>query len=204
MTTTSLLPAAVPTERLLLRRWHPAHAPALKLALDASVHHLASWIPWRIAEPASVPDLEARLARHVDDFDAGREWVYAIFPAAGPDGSAVAADGADVLGAVGLYPRDATGRVSIDAADRLELGYWLHVNATGRGYATEATRAAVALAETLPGIAHLEIRCDPRNAASAAVPRRLGFAHVSTDSRPAAEPGRPPSETMIWVRAVTR
>jgi RimJ/RimL family protein N-acetyltransferase len=188
------LPDVITTERLLLRRWQPTDAPRLKAALDASVAHLEPWIPWAIAEPASVPELEARLAGHVADFDAGRAWIYGIFPP----------DEGEVLGAVGLYPRDAVERVPIAAADRVELGYWLHVGATGRGYATEATVAAAALGETLPSIAHLEIRCDPRNAPSAAVPRRLGFTHQATIQRPASAPDAEPRELLIWVRPVAR
>lgn len=188
------MPPSLTTARLVLHRWRPEHAPRLRVALEASVDHLASWIPWSIAEPASVEVLSARLAKHADDFDAGREWIYGIFPR----------DGSTVLGAIGLYPRDATHRVPIDGADRLELGYWLHVNATGHGYATEAARAAATLGETLPGIVHLEIRCDPRNVPSAAVPQRLGFTHATTEARPSAQPDEAARALMIWVRRVTR
>ena len=188
------LPDVILTERLVLRRWHPDHAARLKPALDASVAHLEPWIPWAIAQPASVPELEARLAGHAADFDAGRAWIWGIFT---PDERAV-------LGAVGLYPRDAERRVPIDDADRLEVGYWLHVDVTGRGYATEAVVAALGVGETLPGIGHVEIRCDPRNAPSAAVPRRLGFTHQATVQRPAAAPTDAPHELMIWVRGIVR
>jgi RimJ/RimL family protein N-acetyltransferase len=169
-------PDELRTERLLLRRWRPRDAALLEDALRGSVDHLRPWIPWRIAEPAPVPELEARLARHADDFDAAREWVWGIFP---PDASAV-------LGGVGLYPRDASGRVPFAEADHVELGYWLRADATGRGWATEATRAALDVALALPRITRVEIRCDPRNAPSAAVPARLGFRHTRTD------------ELMIW------
>lgn len=193
MLTTSF-PATITTERLELRRWRPVHAQSLKAALDASVRHLASWIPWRIAEPAPVEALERRLAQHASDFDAGKEWIYAIFE-----------PGDDVvLGAVGMYPRDATTRAMYPNADRLELGYWLHIDATGRGYATEATRAMLPLGESLDGIRHFEIRCDPRNAPSAAVPRRLGFTHDSTEIHPPKVPTDVANETMIWVRRVER
>jgi RimJ/RimL family protein N-acetyltransferase len=91
-----------------------------------------------------------------------------------------------VLGGVGLYPRDVSGRVPFAEADHVELGYWLRADATGRGWATEATRAALDVALALPRITRVEIRCDPRNAPSAAVPARLGFRHTRTD------------ELMIW------
>jgi RimJ/RimL family protein N-acetyltransferase len=65
--------------------------------------------------------------------------------------------------------------VPLEAADHVELGYWLDAAATRRGLAAEAIRALLAVAATLPGMTHVEIRCDAANRPSAAVPRRLGF-----------------------------
>lgn len=56
-----------------------------------------------------------------------------------------------------------------------EIGYWLRASAWGQGYVTETVRLLCALAfETLGG-QRVEIRCDARNARSAAVPLRCGF-----------------------------
>jgi len=153
------------TERLLLRRWSVGDAPALKRALDENVGHLKPWIPWAVAAPGTLEEITARIERWSRDFDDGRNWIWALWG----DG------GATLLGAIGIYPRDATGRVLIAAADRAEIGYWLSTAATGRGYATEAAREAVEIARALPGITRAEMRCDPANARSIAVPRRLGF-----------------------------
>ena len=81
-------------------------------------------------------------------------------------------------GEVDLFPRAAAGRVPLAEADHLELGYWLDAAATGQGLATEACLALLAVAATLPGMTHVEIRCSAANGPSAAVPRRLGF-HVA-------------------------
>jgi RimJ/RimL family protein N-acetyltransferase len=176
------------TERLLLRRWRLADAPALKAALDRSVDHLQPWIPWTVAEPAPLPGIEARLERFAADFEAAREWLYGIFPP----------EEGELLGGIGLYPRAASGRVPYELADRVEIGYWLRPDVTGRGYATEATRAILGAAVLLRGVTCVEIRCDPRNERSAAVPRRLGFRHTRTlTERPAAEGGKV-VETMVW------
>ena len=106
--------------------------------------------------------LEDRLARHAADFVAGVEWVYGLF-----DG-----DGTEVLGGCGLYPRVGPGA--------LELGYWLAAAHTGRGLATRAAAVLTRLAFSGPDIDHVEIRCDPRNVASARVPERLGYRVVDT------------------------
>ncbi|MBV9880771.1 MAG: GNAT family N-acetyltransferase [Gemmatirosa sp.] len=188
------LPERLRTDRLTLRRWRVADAPALAAALEPSVAHLKPWIPWSVAEPAPAEALETRLAGYVADFDAGRTWLYGIFP---PDES-------EVLGGIGLYPRVAAERVPYPDADRVEVGYWLRVDTTGRGYATEAARAivdvALDVARALPAIGCIEIRCDPRNASSVAIPQRLGFHHAHTLHSPAATPDGAPRETMVWSR----
>ena len=184
-----LVPDHLRTERLLLRRWRPEDAALLQPVLAANVTHLQPWIPWHVAEPLPEDQLAVRLAGFAADFDAGRQWVYGI----------LAADAGTVYGGVGLYPRAGGGRVPFDAADHVEIGYWLRADVTGQGYATEAAGAVATLADALPGMTRLEIRCDARNMRSAAVPQRLGFRHARTLGTRA--PGEPPSALMIWERA---
>ena len=161
----SLVPATLRTERLLIRAWSAADAPALQPILAANVAHLGPWIPARVSTPVPVPELAVRLAGYDADFTAGRAFRYAL----------LSHDGTQVLGEVDLFPRAAAGRVPLAEADHVELGYWLDASATGQGLATEAARALFAVAETLPGMTHVDIRCDVANGASAAVPQRLGF-----------------------------
>lgn len=184
----SPVPARLRTERLLLERWHPRHASSLHPVLEANEAYLAPWIPARVAASAPVPELEARLAGFAARFDERREWRYALLE---PEGGAV-------QGEVGLYPRLASGRVTFEAADRVEIGYWLRADATGRGYATEAARAALTIAASLPGMTCVEIRCDARNVASAAVPRRLGFGLAATIIEPPTAPGAGSVELQVW------
>jgi RimJ/RimL family protein N-acetyltransferase len=129
-----------------------------------------------------------RLVGFAEDFQSGRNWRFGIF----------SAEQGAVFGEVSLFPRSAEGRVDFASADRLEIGYWLRYDVTGRGYATEAARAMLGLAIAMPGISTIEIHCDPRNTASAAVPRRLGFRLIRSGS----EPGSTLSENeagMLWV-----
>jgi RimJ/RimL family protein N-acetyltransferase len=77
--------------------------------------------------------------------------------------------------------------VPLGAADRVELGYWLDAAVTGRGLATEATSALLHVAAAMPGMSHVEIRCDRANAPSAALPPRLGF-HLASEE----------AELQIW------
>ena len=185
------VPALLRTERLLLRPWRPEDAPALYPVLEANRAHLGPWIPARVAEPAPVPELAERLAGFAADFQAEREWRYGLFTPAEDR----------VLGEVGLFPRDAAGRVPYPAADRIEIGYWLRADCTGQGLVTEAARAVLAVAAALPGLTQVEIRCDARNAPSAAVPRRLGFVLTATIPQ-AAGPHEAAAELQLWTRGL--
>jgi RimJ/RimL family protein N-acetyltransferase len=187
-----LVPESVRTARLLLRPWAAGDAGRLLPILEANLAHLGPWIPPRVFTPAPLPELAARLAGFAADFAAAREWRYAL----------LTPDAATVLGEVALFARTADARVAFDAADRVEVGYWLRADCTGRGYATEAAEAALAVARSLPGLGQVEIRCDARNAPSAAVPRRLGFGLAATRQQPAATPGEPPVTLQIWTYAL--
>lgn len=163
------IPLAIHTSRLFMRPWSPADAGALAPILQADVARLSPWLPPRVATPAPVEALAERLAGFAADFADGRAFRYALFGAAG------GSDAGALLGGADLHPRDATRRVPLDAADRVELGYWLTARAEGRGIALEATRALLEVAAALPGMSHVEARVNPHNARSAAVAQRLGF-----------------------------
>lgn len=169
-----MFPEVLRTPRLVLRRWRETDAAELLPILGANVGHLRGWIPTHVAEPVPYEQMVGRIERFVAAFDAGREWRYALF----------SADTPRLLGEVSLFPRVAAKRVPFDAADHIEIGYWLRADATGQGYATEATRAAMDLALSLPNISRLAIHCDELNTASAALPRRLGFRLATTIEEP--------------------
>lgn len=164
---------------MLLRSWSAADAPALAPVLAANVAHLSPWIPAHVATPAPLPALAERLEGFAADFAECRAFRYAL----------LSLDDARVLGEADLFPRSATGRVPLGEADRVELGYWLDTAVTGRGLATEATRALLDVAASLPAMRHAEIRCDRRNGPSAAIPRRLGFELTGEEA-----------DVQVWVR----
>jgi ribosomal-protein-serine acetyltransferase len=164
------VPAEIQTERLSLRPWRSEDAAALHPILETNWEHLGPWIPARVATPAPIPVLAERLAGFANEFAADREWRYAM----------LARTDAKVLGEVGLFPRSSTARVPFADADRVELGYWLRLDETGRGIVTEAVRAVLDVAAAIERFTLAEIRCDARNEKSSAVPKRLGFALLET------------------------
>lgn len=176
---TYLFPPVVVTERLLLRPWTVADAPLLKRAIDENLAHLQAWMPWAMDEPAPLEVIVRRIEKFTADFDAGTDGIYGIFARADET----------VLGGTGLHGRVEAG---------LEIGYWIHHAHCRRGYATEAAAGLTAAAFALPGVEQVQIRCDPANSISAAVPRRLGFRHVETLVADTVTPRGAPRDTMVW------
>jgi RimJ/RimL family protein N-acetyltransferase len=179
MVATHRFPPLVRTDRLLLRPWTVGDAPLLKRAIDDNLEHLRAWMAWAMDEPSSLDVIEARIEKFAVDFSAGTEATYAV----------LAHDESTALGGMGLHAR-------ID--DGLELGYWIHHAHTRRGYATEAARSLTGAALSLPDVRQVQIRCDPRNVVSAAVPRRLGFRHIETLVANTVTPAGAPRDTMVW------
>jgi RimJ/RimL family protein N-acetyltransferase len=168
------------TPRLLLRCWDPADAPKLLDAIERSLEHLRPWMPWAWNEPESLDAKVDRLRRMRADFDRGRDFVYGIFT---PDGSTV-------IGGTGLHARVGPGAK--------EIGYWIHLEHTGRGYATEAAAALTRVAFEVEGVQRVEIHCDPQNGPSASVPRKLGYRHDATLRRRTMTSEGTLRDSMVW------
>jgi RimJ/RimL family protein N-acetyltransferase len=168
------------TDRLVIRCWQPQDAGLLKDALDQSLDHLRPWMPWAHEEPQPLEHKVGLLREFRARFDAGDDFVYGVFDPGERS----------VLGGAGLHRRI--------GEHGLEIGYWIRADSVGRGLATEAaaglTRAGLAVA----GIDRIEIHCDPRNQASAAVPRKLGFTHEATLPRRLRDADGTPRDVMIW------
>ena len=170
----------ITTPRLVLRCWEPRDAPLLKDAIDTSLAELQQWMPWATSEPSPVGSLAERIGKFRHAFQSGQDWTYGVFDR----------DETMVLGGAGLHQRTEPGC--------LEIGYWIRSSAAGSGLATEAAAALVDVAFRVHRVKAVEIRCDPRNLRSAAVPRRLGFRHVAT--LPGDRAGRDgvAHDTMVW------
>jgi RimJ/RimL family protein N-acetyltransferase len=147
------------TERLAVRDLTDDDADALH-----ALHREPRVTEWLAMTPSSGPDEErARLAGW-----RGRGW---------PDGYgffAIVERGSDRL--VGLQVLK-----PFDTLPFLDLGWRLHPDVWGRGYATEAARGAIGYAFTHRGVTKRDIAAvtQPHNARSRAVMERLGMAYHS-------------------------
>lgn len=168
------------TEHLVLRCWSPEDAPALRAALDACAAHLRPMIPFMKDEPRSLQQTAEWLRGHRAAFDLRQMYRYAVFDQAEKN----------LLGENMLLARVGPGG--------LEIGYWTHKDAIGKGFATEATSAMIRVAFEIENIKRVEIMCAPENKASASIPARLGFTHEATLKKRAVDSEGETRDLMIW------
>ena len=154
-------------------------------AVAESLDHLRPWMPWATNEAATVDAQRDRLIDAAAHWEDGTSHDYLM----------VTRPESRVVGACGLHHRVGEGGI--------ELGYWVHVEHTGRGYARAAARALTEAASFLVGIERVEIHCDEANLASQAIPRGLGYRLDRTERHVIEAPGEI-GQTMIWVLPVLR
>jgi len=146
------------TARLRLRPLAPADDEAL-LALFSDERSLETWIPtgrW------TLDDARDYRAKTAADAAARTSFVWGVFERGD------AGDAGRLVGTVLLVRWAPHHR-------RVDLGYYLASDTWGRGYATEAARAALGFAFGTLGVWRVEAETTPANEASKRVMRRLGF-----------------------------
>lgn len=137
-------------------------------------------MPWAHAEPESIEAKIARLRHFRGAFDLGQDFVYGIFDTTERE----------CLGGTGLHTRH--------GPMMREIGYWIATPHTKKGLATEAVNALVAVAFRVDGVPRVEIRCDPDNAASAAVARKAGMQLEGTRRADTARPDGSVRDTLVF------
>jgi RimJ/RimL family protein N-acetyltransferase len=168
------------TARLLARPWCPADASRLRESLDASDQHLRPWIPFMRDEPRSLADTVQRVREHRSKFDSDEMYRYPLFMP----------DEAELVGEGMLIPRV--------GPRGLEIGYWIDVRHSGRGYATEIAAALMHVAFGVHRVERVEVHCTTENVASAAIPAKLGFQHEATLRNRAECTEGKMHDLMIW------
>jgi RimJ/RimL family protein N-acetyltransferase len=152
----------IETARLIVRCYEPSDIQMQVDSITDSIEHLKPWMAWAHAEPEPIEEKEKRLRIFRGQFDLGQNFSYGIFD---PEETRL-------LGGIGLMARI--------GENQLEIGYWIHKDFINQGLMTEATAALVKVAFEFIHVHRIEIHCDPGNFASAAIPRKLGFAHEGT------------------------
>ena len=155
--------------RLTLRQWADTDAIRLGVAVTSSLDHLRPWMPWVASEPLTNSQRVELINKWHADWEQGGDVVIGAF-----------LDDL-VIGSAGLHRRRGP-RI-------LEIGYWIHVDHTRNGFATEVAAALTTAAFTVPEIAHVEIHHDKANIASTGIPRRLGYALIEETPDAVTSPG---------------
>jgi RimJ/RimL family protein N-acetyltransferase len=169
---------------LVLRRVRAADAGDLAVTVGASLDHLRPWMPWATPEAAEPRTQRARVSEADEMWVAGTDYIYSVFSAG--EGR--------LVGAIGLHRRVGDGGI--------EIGYWIAEGQTRRGFGTAAAEALTSVALGLPGVRRVEIHCDEANAASAAIPRKLGYRLDRVIAHEPEAPGES-GRRMIWVQDAT-
>jgi len=165
---------------VVLRRLSVDDAPALSTAATESLEHLRPWMPWATPEGTSLETQRERLLGPAMLWNSGSGYEYGIFL---PDG--------ELVGGCGLHRRI--------GPSALEIGYWVHVDHTRRGFAAACAGALTAVGFGLRGIERMEIHCDEANIASASVPSKLGYRLTGRIDHEPEAPGEMGSR-LIWVQ----
>jgi len=174
------LPDELRGERVLVRPYRLEDAEALRAAVDESRKHVRPWLPFADAH-RTVEESRDWIARQMAGWLLREDFAMSVWEIAS----------GRYLGGVGLHARDWDIRY-------FEIGYWLRASAEGHGYISEAVRLVMALAANDLAANRLEIRCDARNARSAAVAERLGFAREAELRNNLRAPDGSPRTTLIF------
>ena len=147
-------PERLTTARLTLSRHELTRADQIFGLIDADRARLSRFLPW-VAWTQSAEDEADYINAVRDQWERYEFFDYAMF------------EGRTYLGNIGVHSINWQTGVA-------ELGYWILGEHEGRGLVTEAAARLTDLCFER-GFHRVEIRCDPGNARSARVPRRLGF-----------------------------
>ncbi len=155
------------TDRLILREWQDADAPRL---LDIhSRREVVQWLSDDFDEPELMTDLDdalGRISRYPTVVGDPPQGIWAIVPR----DTGVPAGGLLLK----TLPHAEHGEV--------EIGWWLHPDSVGRGYATEAASRVLDHAFA-GGLTEVWAVMFPANAPSRAVMTRLGMTDLGVHER---------------------
>ena len=170
------------TERLILRAPRPGDGVAANEGVRESMDELRPWMPWAQTAP-SVEETETYIRQAAARFVRREDLAFNLW---------LKSDGRFVGGS-GLHRIDWT-------VPCLEIGYWIRTSLSRQGYVTEAVIGITAFAFSVLNAQRLEIRCDARNARSAAVAERAGFTLEARFHHHARDVNGDLRDTLVYAR----
>ncbi len=145
-------------EHAELRLLEPRHAQELYLLVDSNREYLRRWLPW-VDSTKSTDDIVAFIKQQLQKFATNGTTVASIW-----------------------YEKHLAGIIALNSSSVrcMEIGYWLGEEYQGKGLMTAACKAMIGYSFVELDINRIEIRVEPDNDRSKAVPGRLGFTYEGT------------------------
>lgn len=163
-------PDQILTKDLVIRRYCREDSVALHDSITTSLEHLRPWMEWIKHEPQSIEQREVLISDWNDMWRSGTDYTMAVL------------FGDVFVGSTGLHFRG--------DSDVVEIGYWMDVRYTGRGFAKQVVDTLTSLAFDLwAHVNRVEIHVDVNNESSNLVAERAGYEMSTTSQRPPLAPG---------------
>jgi RimJ/RimL family protein N-acetyltransferase len=171
--TTIPVPGPLFGDRIVVRAYTDADAPAMFEAIGESVLNLRPWMPWADTHKTVADSLE-----YIRQCQVGF-----LLRTDFPMGMFARADGR-YLGGTGMHINEAR-------VPSFEIGYWVRASDEGKGYVSEAVRLLTTCAFDTMNAERVSIQCDARNERSRRVAGRQGYVfegrHRNVQRNPAGE-----------------
>jgi len=144
-------------KRIVLKKLEPniEMAKIIFTTVALNRRRLRLWFPWE-KTTKKIEDSLQYLFMVEDRFTAGKGVDYGIYL------------GNKYIGNIGVFDVN-------DKNKSGEIGYWLDEKFTRQGYMTEAVKLLEKESFTNMGLNRIQIKCDERNVASAAVAKKCGY-----------------------------
>jgi len=150
------VPEEFESERMIIRMPRISDSAEIYEAINESRNELVPWLPW--AKNSSLENTRESTRLAVAKFKSREDLRYHFHDK----------NTGRFLAGSGLHRIDWH-------VPKFEIGFWCRSSQVGKGYVTEGVKALTAMAFERLKAARVEIRCDQRNLASAAVAKRAGF-----------------------------
>lgn len=150
-------PSKFYTERLFIRMPMPGDGQAVFQAINESIEDLRPWMAFA-QENQNEETVEINIRKSYAEFLQREDLRLHIF----------LKDTGEFIGSSGLH------RINWNIP-KFEIGYWINSRFSKKGYMKEAVEGIVNFALDELRAKRLEIRCDPKNIRSRAIPEKLGF-----------------------------
>ncbi len=173
------LPSVVEGARIRVRPFRRGDGQRVFAAIEEDRAHLRRWLPWVDAHKSAI-DSEV-YARKAHAWWILREDLPLV----------IETREGELVGGSGLHRFNWGVR-------SFEIGYWVRKSAEGKGFVGEAVELEAAIAFDRLDANRVEIRCDPANDRSSAIPRRLGFALEARLSRSTLAPDGGVRDALIF------